>query len=91
MRRPPEDLAPDVVDDRAALKDLAVPALVIVGRHDVICGMRWGLELAELIPDSRLLVLENSGHTGHVEEPGPFAEEVRGFVHETTASRAGDL
>ncbi|MGW5175341.1 alpha/beta fold hydrolase [Streptomyces sp. NPDC004082] len=86
-----EDLAPDVVDDRAALKDLAVPALVIVGRHDVICGMRWGLELAELIPDSRLLVLENSGHMGHVEEPRPFAEGVQRFVRETTLSRGGAL
>ncbi|MFF2732222.1 alpha/beta fold hydrolase [Streptomyces sp. NPDC058008] len=80
-----EDLAPDVIDDRAALKELAVPALVIVGRHDVICGMRWGLELHDLIPDSRLLVLEHSGHLGHVEEPELFAGAVRDFVLETGA------
>lgn len=78
-----EDLTPDVVDDRAALKELTVPALVIVGRHDVICGVRWGLELDELIPDSRLLVLEHSGHMGHVEEPERFADAVRDFVRET--------
>ncbi|MET7304821.1 alpha/beta hydrolase [Embleya sp. NPDC005575] len=78
-----EDLVPDAVDDRAALKELTVPALVVVGRHDVICGMRWGLELAELIPDSGLLVLENSGHMGHMEEPELFAEAVRDFVLDT--------
>ncbi|MEE4543172.1 alpha/beta hydrolase [Streptomyces sp. V4-01] len=75
-----EDLTPDVVDDRTALKGLTVPALVVVGRHDVICGIRWGRELDELIPDARLLVLEDSGHMGHVEEPEAFADGVRDFV-----------
>ncbi|MFF0478436.1 alpha/beta fold hydrolase [Streptomyces sp. NPDC004284] len=78
-----EELGPDLVDDRVALKTLAVPALVIVGRHDVICGVRWGRELDELIPDARLVILENSGHLGHVEEPEVFAAAVRGFVLET--------
>ncbi|MFF9340353.1 alpha/beta fold hydrolase [Streptomyces sp. NPDC014773] len=78
-----EHRVPETIDDRAALKELAVPALVIVGRHDVICGVRWGTELSELIPDARLLVLENSGHFGHVEEPEPFADAVSRFVRET--------
>ncbi|SNX88289.1 pimeloyl-ACP methyl ester carboxylesterase [Streptomyces sp. TLI_55] len=80
-----EDLVPEVIDDRAALKGLEPPALVIVGRHDVICGPRWGYELDELIPDAQLLVLENSGHMGHVEEPEVFAEAVRAFVLRTRA------
>ncbi|MCX4538581.1 alpha/beta fold hydrolase [Streptomyces sp. NBC_01669] len=61
-------------------RDLELPALVVVGRHDVICGPRWGLELNELIPDSRLLVLENSGHFGHIEESMLFAKAVVDFV-----------
>ncbi|UXY17928.1 alpha/beta hydrolase [Streptomyces cynarae] len=84
-----EDGRPDLIDDRAALKGLTVPALVVVGRHDVICGMRWGLELDELIPDSRLLVLENSGHMGHIEEPELFAGAVRDFVLGTSAEPDG--
>jgi len=59
----------DVFDDRAALAALTVPTLVVVGRYDFICGMRWGTELHELIPGSRLVVLEGSGHFGHLEEP----------------------
>ncbi|MFF4836339.1 alpha/beta fold hydrolase [Streptomyces sp. NPDC001315] len=78
-----EDLTPDVIDDRVALKGLEVPALVIVGRHDVICGPRWAFEMDELIPDSQLLVLEHSGHMGHVEEPELFADAVRDFVLRT--------
>ncbi|MFJ6073987.1 alpha/beta fold hydrolase [Streptomyces sp. NPDC093065] len=84
-----EHLSPDTVDDRAALGELAVPALVVVGRHDVICGPRWGEELHRLIPGSRLLVLENSGHLGHIEEPETFADGVRDFVRETVGRRAG--
>ncbi|MER7540573.1 alpha/beta hydrolase [Streptomyces sp. NPDC097704] len=57
---------------------------MIVGRHDVICGVRRGRELDELIPDARLLILEDSGQPGHVEEPEAFAEAVRRFVLETS-------
>ncbi|WP_019932850.1 alpha/beta fold hydrolase [Nocardia sp. BMG111209] len=78
------DLTPDLIDDRDDLPNSTVPTLVIVGRHDVICGPRWGWELHELIPDARLVILENSGHMGHLEEPRRFADAVRGFV---TASK----
>ncbi|MFD8565658.1 alpha/beta fold hydrolase [Streptomyces sp. NPDC059639] len=82
-----EDLTPDVIDDRAALKGLDVPTLVVVGLHDVICGPRWGRELHELIPGSRLLTLENSGHFGHLEEPDLFADTVRDFVRSSGAGK----
>jgi len=78
-----ENLVPEVIDDRTALKGLEPPALVVVGRHDVICGPRWAYEMDELIPDSQLLVLENSGHMGHIEEPELFADAVRDFVLRT--------
>jgi len=75
-----EDLTPDVIDDRADLGSLTVPALVLVGRHDFICGVRWAEELHELIPGSELVILENSGHFGHLEEPDAFAKAVTAFV-----------
>lgn len=77
------DLVPDVIDDRAALPSLSVPTLVIVGRHDVICGLRWAEELHTLIPHSRLEILEHSGHLGHVEESEAFAQAVTDFVEAT--------
>lgn len=70
----------DLVDDRADLPQVAVPALVMVGRFDVICGPRWAQELHDLIPDSRLVVLEHSGHLGHLEEPERFAAAIRDFT-----------
>ncbi|XER99782.1 alpha/beta fold hydrolase [Streptomyces sp. S1D4-11] len=42
--------------------------------------MRWAEELHLLIPGSELLILENSGHFGHIEEPEAFARAVTRFV-----------
>ncbi|MFJ2394493.1 alpha/beta fold hydrolase [Streptomyces sp. NPDC087843] len=83
-----ENLSPDVIDDREDLDSLSVPALVVVGRHDVICGVRWAEELHRLIPGSDLLILENSGHFGHLEEPEAFARAVTRFVTAAAPSRA---
>ncbi|MER5926945.1 alpha/beta fold hydrolase [Streptomyces mirabilis] len=74
-----ENLSPLVIDDRADLGSLSVPTLV-VGRHDVVCAVRWAEELHLLIPGSELLILENSGHFGHLEEPEAFSQAVTRFV-----------
>ncbi|MEV4602140.1 alpha/beta hydrolase [Amycolatopsis sp. NPDC049253] len=71
---------PGLFDDRPVLNTIGVPALVVVGRYDVICGVRWGRELHDGIPGSRLVVLEHSGHFGHLEEPALFADAVVGFA-----------
>ncbi|MER6943120.1 alpha/beta hydrolase [Nonomuraea sp. NPDC000554] len=78
-----DQLVPDAIDDRAMLGSIDVPALVIAGRHDVICGPRWAEELADGIPRAELVLLENSGHLGHVEEPDAFARAVTAFVAAT--------
>lgn len=75
---------PEIIDDRADLPGLTVPTLVVVGQYDVICGLRWAKELHALIPHSRLVVLEDSGHLGHVEEPEVFAGAVRTFADALT-------
>jgi pimeloyl-ACP methyl ester carboxylesterase len=75
-----ENLAPEIINDRGTLPALTVPTLVVVGRYDVICGPRWAQELHTLIPQSQLVMLEDSGHLGHLEEPEAFAGAVRYFV-----------
>ncbi|MEC3952426.1 alpha/beta hydrolase [Nocardia sp. CDC153] len=79
---------PEIIDDRADLPKMAVPALVIVGRFDIICGPRWAQELHDLIPGSRLAILENSGHLGHLEEPERFTDTVRDFVRSAQSEPA---
>ncbi|WP_433560479.1 alpha/beta fold hydrolase [Nocardia sp. CA-151230] len=75
--------SPALIDDRADLPKVTVPALAIVGVFDVVCGPRWAQELHDLIPGSWLVVLENSGHLGHLEEPERFTDAVQNLVLST--------
>lgn len=80
-----DNLAPVVVNDRDSLALISVPALIIVGQHDFMCGPRWARELHELIPGSRLVELAGSGHFGYFEQPAEFASVVVDFVRSTVA------
>jgi proline iminopeptidase len=81
--------APIAIDDRAVLSSITTPTLVIVGRHDFICGPRWAREIHDLIPESKLVVLEDSGHFGHVDAPAEFASAVVDFVRSTPDGSVG--
>jgi pimeloyl-ACP methyl ester carboxylesterase len=65
---------PSPFDVRAQLGELTMPVVVIAGRHDFICGLRWATMLMEGIPGAKLRVLEKSGHFGHVEQPAEFVQ-----------------
>ncbi|MET8527383.1 alpha/beta hydrolase [Micromonospora sp. NPDC005172] len=67
---------PTPFDVRDRLGEIAAPAVVIVGAYDFICGPRYAEELHAGLKDSRLVVLERSGHFGHVEQPTEFTEAV---------------
>ncbi|MFC3505279.1 alpha/beta fold hydrolase [Micromonospora krabiensis] len=67
---------PTPFDVRDRLGEILAPTVVIVGAHDFICGVRWAEQLHEGIKDSRLVVLEHSGHFGHVEQPAEFVRAV---------------
>lgn len=68
------------MDLRPRLKDIPVPTLVIVGRHDFITNVAMAEEMAKHIPNARLEIFEDSGHFAHVEEPEKFYQVVKQFV-----------
>lgn len=65
---------------RAELARIQVPTLVLVGRKDFVCSLEMAKILDAGIPDSRLVVLEKSGHMGHIEEPQVFAAALASFA-----------
>ncbi|MEU7885457.1 alpha/beta hydrolase [Microbispora bryophytorum] len=71
---------PAPFDVRDQLPDFKVPALIISGVHDFFGGTRWARVAHESIAGSRLTVLENSGHMGHLEQPQEFARAIVEFV-----------
>jgi pimeloyl-ACP methyl ester carboxylesterase len=67
---------PKPFDVRDRLGEITAPTVVIVGRHDFICGPRYAVMLHQGIAGSRLHVLEHSGHLGHIEQPVEFSRAV---------------
>ncbi|MFF5180158.1 alpha/beta fold hydrolase [Micromonospora sp. NPDC000316] len=67
---------PTPFDVRDKLGEITVPVVVIVGAYDFICGPRWAEQLHAGLKDSRLVLLENSGHFGHIEQPAEFTAAV---------------
>jgi proline iminopeptidase len=65
------------------LADIAVPTLVIVGKHDWITPVAAAEELARGIPQAELVVFENSGHSPQLEENERFVKVVRNFLYNT--------
>ncbi len=69
-----------VLEVRDRLGSITVPTLVIVGKKDFVTSEKFGRMIHEGIRGSRLLLLEHSGHMGHIEEAGPFSRGIRAFV-----------
>jgi pimeloyl-ACP methyl ester carboxylesterase len=67
-----EDPAP--FDLRPRLAEITAPTVVIAGAHDFIGGPPWAGMLRSGIPGSHLVVLPDSGHFGHIEQPEEFLQ-----------------
>ena len=68
------------MDLRPHLKNITVPTLVIVGRHDFITTVAMAEEMVKHIPAARLEIFEDSGHFAVIEEPEKFYQVVKQFV-----------
>lgn len=70
-------------DVRADLPSLRLPALVLAGEGDFICGPQWASQLGRLIPAASVHLFPNSGHFTHLEQPEEFEKVVKSFVGAT--------
>jgi len=68
------------MDLRLQLKNITVPTLIIVGRHDFITNVAMAEEIVKHIPNGRLEIFEDSGHFALVEEPEKFYRAIKEFV-----------
>jgi pimeloyl-ACP methyl ester carboxylesterase len=65
---------------RGRLSEIAAPALIIAGRHDLVIPLAQVEEMARRLPRAELVVLEKCGHVPQVEQPERFVEEVERFL-----------
>lgn len=64
----------------AALPHVWAPALIIWGRHDRLINVENGRVFEALMPDARLVILEDVGHVPMIETPRASAKLMRDFV-----------
>jgi proline iminopeptidase len=69
-------------DFRDRLRSLAIPTLIIVGARDFICAPALSNLLHAVMPGSKLVTMERSGHMPHQEEPAAFAKAVALFLND---------
>lgn len=62
------------------------PLLVIGGTHDLVTRSDASRALADMAPDSRLVLVPGVGHMGFLEAPGAYADAIREFVAERAGS-----
>ena len=76
-------------DARPLLPTIRCPTLVMVGRQDRWSPLAQHEEIAALIPNAELVVIENSGHMAPVEEPDKVSRALLGWLgFGETAGRA---
>lgn len=62
------------------LAQVAAPALVLAGRHDVLCPPQQSERIARMLPGTQVVVFERSGHLPWLEEPDAFIAAVRAWL-----------
>lgn len=64
------------------LGDIDCPTLLIWGKQDVVTPPSAGQGFTELMPNARIVWLDDCGHAPMLESPVAFAEAVEGFLIE---------
>jgi proline iminopeptidase len=67
-------------DLKPKLPSVTCPTLVTVGRTDWVTPVSAAQTIADLVPDSRLVVFERSGHSPQIEERELFQRTGRDFL-----------
>jgi pimeloyl-ACP methyl ester carboxylesterase len=64
------------------LPEIGVPTLIVWGENDSIIPVKDAQEFERLIPDSRKVVMQDTGHISMAERPGTFNDLMMEFLAE---------
>ena len=65
------------------LGEIQAPTLVLAGRHDFQFPPEHQANLADRLPNARLVLIERAGHNAQKERPAEVVQAVRRFMAET--------
>jgi len=69
------------------LADIQQPTLVVTGSEDKGASPEVAAQMCARLPHGRLLILQNAGHLGCVDQPVEFTERVGEFLLETARTQ----
>jgi pimeloyl-ACP methyl ester carboxylesterase len=72
------------------LPKISCPALIVWGAHDTLVPVKDAKRMEELIPDSRRVVFERTGHVAMLERPERFNRLLREFLAEQREGAAAE-
>ena len=75
-------------DFRDRLPEIRQPTLIVWGENDSIIPVRDANEFERLIPDSRKVVMKETGHVPMAERPNTFNDLMLEFLAETGPASA---
>lgn len=75
-------------DFRDRLPEIRQPTLIVWGEKDSIIPVKDAAEFERLIPDSRKVVMKDTGHIPMAERPGAFNDVMMEFLAETGPASA---
>jgi len=67
-------------DQTELLGKINVPTLIVWGKHDRDVPLRIAYEVQRLIPQSKLVIMDNVGHNAHLENGNLFYGTVKKFL-----------
>jgi len=74
----------DRIDQTETLRGFNKHALVLCGRHDKLCPVERHEFMKGLMPNSRLVIVENAGHLPSLEQPGETTAAMADWLEEKT-------
>ena len=70
-------------EEKGKIQDLKIPVLLIWGKNDNVVPLEeYGRDLKEKIASSKLLILNDAGHSAYLDKPAEFNEILKDFVAE---------
>lgn len=62
------------------LPKIDIPALLVWGENDKVIPVLYGKKMQQLIPNSKLILVEETGHKLPYEAPQRFVEAIKSFI-----------
>ncbi|KAL1890444.1 hypothetical protein Sste5346_008272 [Sporothrix stenoceras] len=66
---------------RNRLHEIKAPALIMVGRHDIVTPIEFSEEIVREVQNGQLVIFEESGHNPAADEPAKFQKVVSDFLN----------